>query len=501
MIDRVEGTIRPGEEQMKSLGRLWVYYVSTFLLTAPTATLSAEPLFQIDGPTFINSSGPNDTGADRKPTIVAASDGVILVAWTADSPDSDIYFSRSTDAGQTWTSQAPLNNNFGTDHGDDFEVAMATDGMGTWVAVWASTTSFPGAVGSDANIVCATSMDNGLTWSSPIIVDPTREPESTHEGDPAISTDSNGNWVVVWEGDGPELPQPGSSDIIVSRSSDNGLSWSPRARIDFGTSPDVGTDLDPSIAVQGLGNWMVVWARQQSGSPDFDIACARSQDAGVIWSAPGTLNSYGTSDGSSDHSPSLVTNGLGLWVVAWVSPAMLPSGAIGTSNDILFSRSLDDGTSWEPAGLVQTNGATDSAPDEEPHMVLDSLGNCWIAWESHGLLPNGMFSDDRDIHFSMGTQECSTWSQTIYGNGLAQSDAGFDFFPALAMVGLGHAVLVYQSDTLPNGSQGNDLDILASRVRQVNVVPASSSLMLALFAAGLTFLSIVMMRRTRILMC
>jgi hypothetical protein len=55
--------------------------------------------------------------------------------------DLDVLTARSTDGGVTWSAPAALNANAATDTGEDGAPTLATDGAGTWVALWESTDS------------------------------------------------------------------------------------------------------------------------------------------------------------------------------------------------------------------------------------------------------------------------------------------------------------------------------------------------------------------------
>ncbi len=58
---------------------------------------------------------------------------------------------RSTDGGVTWSAPSALDPNAGVDAGDDIAPQLATDGWGTWVAVWESAD----ALGGDNDILAA----------------------------------------------------------------------------------------------------------------------------------------------------------------------------------------------------------------------------------------------------------------------------------------------------------------------------------------------------------
>ena len=76
---------------------------------------------------------------------------------------------------------------------------MATDGGGHWVTVWYSTHTLGDAVGADPDIFVSTSMDNGATWTAPVLLNATGAFDLDHDILPQLTTDGAGNWVVVWE--------------------------------------------------------------------------------------------------------------------------------------------------------------------------------------------------------------------------------------------------------------------------------------------------------------
>src|SRR5262245_51486845 len=64
---------------------------------------------------------------------------------------------------------APVSNIYG---GPEVEQnsSVATDGAGHWVAVWHSTDTLQGRSGRDYDILVARSIDNGVTWSAPALL-------------------------------------------------------------------------------------------------------------------------------------------------------------------------------------------------------------------------------------------------------------------------------------------------------------------------------------------
>jgi hypothetical protein len=150
---------------------------------------------------------------------------------------------------------------------------------------------------------------------------------------------------------------------------------------------DIGWDSSPRVGTDGEGHWIVVWYSDEdldgAIGTDADILFARSADGGDTWSAPSPLNTNADSDTRYDFHPELATDSGGNWVAVWRSGDDL-GGTIGTDDDILFARSLDDGFTWSAPAALNTNAASDSVADWLPHIATDGSGN-WVAvWSSEG---------------------------------------------------------------------------------------------------------------------
>jgi len=68
--------------------------------------------------------------------------------------------SSPTDNVATWTAPAALNTNAATDSGWDWGPQVTTDGGGNWVAVWRSTDTLGGTIGTDDDILFSCSEFN-----------------------------------------------------------------------------------------------------------------------------------------------------------------------------------------------------------------------------------------------------------------------------------------------------------------------------------------------------
>jgi hypothetical protein len=131
---------------------------------------------------------------------IDATNGGFTGALAADlGTDADILYANSTDDGATWTQPAALNTNAGSDAEDDRLVQISTSGSGTWLAVWQSLDSLAGTIGTDLDILVSRSTDNGVTWTPPAALNTNADVDGEKDRWPAVATDGLGKWVVVWE--------------------------------------------------------------------------------------------------------------------------------------------------------------------------------------------------------------------------------------------------------------------------------------------------------------
>ena len=295
--------------------------------------------------------------------------------------------------------RSPLNTNAATDTGEDDLPQLATDGAGRWVAVWESTDSLEGAIGTDTDILVALSSDNGMSWSAPSALNTNAASDSGDDRDPQVVVVGPGDWLALWRSDDSLGGAIGTdSDLLISRSTDNGVSWSPPTPLSPTAATNSGRAVAPRVRTDGAGNWVAVWYSSDSlGGTiggDSDIFVSRSVDDGTTWSAPVFLNTNAPTDLGSDTWPRLSTDAAGNWIAIWQSRDSL-GDTIGIDEDILVARSTDNGSSWSPPAVVNSNAATDSIADLRPQVSTDGMGN-WVAvWAAQDFIgtPRGNDSD------------------------------------------------------------------------------------------------------------
>jgi hypothetical protein len=289
-----------------------------------------------------------------------------------------LLVSGSPGSAQVFDSLQALNTNAASDSENDLSPEVATDGAGTWVAVWHSRDTLGGAIGTDMDILVARSSDGGATWTAPAALGTHAASDSGDDFDPQVATDGTGSWLAVWEsGDSLGGTIGTDRDILVARSSDAEATWTAPAALGTNAASDSGWDISPQVTTNGAESWVAVWASHDSlgGTigTDYDILVARSSDAGAIWTAPAALGGNAASDSGADRAPQVATDGAGSWVAVWHSNGSL-GATIGTDYDILFA--LGSGPDLDGDGLsdgaeVNVHGTDPLDPDTDDDGLSD----------------------------------------------------------------------------------------------------------------------------------
>jgi len=417
------------------------------------AGLGVAEAQQFGPPGLLSDSDPSygmDGATDGAGNWVAVWDSEDSLGGTVGG-EGDILVARSNDNGATWTAPAALNTNANADSGLDLLPQVTTDGAGNWVAAWSSTET----IGNDLDILVARSTDNGVTWTAPAALNTNAASDSGNDWRPQVTTDGTGNWVAVWfsnEGFGYTIGP--DNEILVARSTDNGVTWTTPAALNTNAVSDTARDVEPQIATDGAGNWVAVWRAFDSlggtFGTDSDILVARSTDNGATWTAPAVLNNNAASDTGDDYLAEITTDRAGNWVAVWFSNDSL-GGTIGADYDILVARSTDNGATWTASAALNTNAASDSGDDASPQVTTDRAGNWVAAWTSNDSLGESV-GTDYDVVIARSTDNGATWTAPEALNTNAASDTDDDYYPRVTTDSAGHWIAVWVSDDSLGGS-------------------------------------------------
>jgi hypothetical protein len=279
--------------------------------------------------------------ASCSPAIAIDSSNAIHVVWF-DTPigDIEIYYTRSTDGGTTWSAAKRLTWTSGV----SYVPAIAIDSNDTIHIVWQDDT--PGTY----EIYYKRSKDGGTTWSAAKRL--TWTTGTSHY--PAIAIDSIDTIHLVWYD-----TTPGNAEIYYKSSADKGLTWSAAQRITW-TSGD--SDC-PVIAIDLNDAIHVVWNRS---TPDYDeIYYKSSADRGVTWSVAKRLT---WTSGLSGY-PAIAIDASNAIHVVW-------EDSTPGNMEIYYKTSSDGGTTWSAAQRITWT----SGDSRCPVMAIDAINTIHVVW-------------------------------------------------------------------------------------------------------------------------
>ncbi|MBI3735816.1 hypothetical protein HY256_04805 [Candidatus Sumerlaeota bacterium] len=405
---------------------------------------------------------------------------------TIGNEDNDELYSYSWDGGASWSPNAPLNPWAYTDgpYKDNDQIpSIATDGKGVWLATWYS--DYGSSQLFEFDIYVSKSTDNGLSWSNPVYVNRNHATDSGPDGGPQIATDRMGHWLIVWMSDENLDNQIGTDrDILYATSTDDGDSWTSPVWLNSFATTDAGADWSPQAATDGNGLWICAWASNSNPSGltgnDFDVFYAKSVDNGQTWSAAQPLNSEAATDIGDDGEtgiglgrtgPQIATDRSGHWVVVWPYVNSL-GGLSGTDEDLLYSYSTDNGNTWSSQAWLNSNALVDIAEpglpsyypvDHGARLATDCKGNWIVVWDSSKYFQAPNYN--QDILISRSINNGASWSPEQPLNLNYACDNGNDMNAGLATDEDGHWIVVWASTDTAFGGGGtpvSDYDIVYS---------------------------------------
>lgn len=292
-----------------------------------------------------HSFGPADFLCDcpghtwqADPIINTDASGNVYAAWLT-NPFGTV-FSRSTDYGATWTEPVavapglPWNDHpwmavsddgqdvyIGVNHRDNYQVSSHDSGA-TWsdpvmtnppgdyyFALGGEVMSNGDVVFVDAAFTCCgagtstgpvdviviRSTDGGVTWTEQTVDTSAPMPECTSYACPGyqygteVSIGRNGDGQLLIAYNAARVPR-GGERIYVSRSSDNGVTWSAPVRI----SPNAGVIAAfPQVAGGAGGRFAVAWADNRFGNRRFNTWERDSFDSGFSFTEEARISNLG----------------------------------------------------------------------------------------------------------------------------------------------------------------------------------------------------------------
>ncbi|MCG2682221.1 MAG: S1 family peptidase, partial [Planctomycetales bacterium] len=191
--------------------------------------------------------------------------------------------------------------------------------------------------------------------------------------DCAVAIDADGDFVVVWAGQGQDAD--GSWGIFGQRFDSMGRKLGGEFQVNTTT---IGDQVAPGVAMDSYGNFVVTWARRgQLGSDYFNEIWAQVFDSeGVKTSSEFRVSAWNVED-PDEARPVVAVSDVGTFVVVW---SYVSNRINGVVTDTFLAARLFDMTGTPLTAVFQPNTTTGGANDP----LVRSARNAQVAMERDG---------------------------------------------------------------------------------------------------------------------
>ncbi len=334
-----------------------------FIITWADLRNGADPFYDIYFQKYSNNGTPvgnnikvNDNGGNSLqfyPSVSMNNSGDFVITWTDErNGDRDIYAQRYLNDG------SPVGSNFivypDTAGTDQALSSIATDGAGNFIITWNDNRNDYG------DIYAQCFSNNGVPTGDDFKVND--DPANMTQWVPAVAAGINGNFIITWED-----YRNGYSGEIYAQSFIYGgtaLGGNYLVNDDAGSSDQS----EPSIAIDGNGNFIVTWSDCRNG--DQDIYAQRYSSEGTA-----SGDNFRVNQDQEDvihDSPSIAADANGNFVITWSD---FRSGYL---SDIYAQRYSSGGTAL--GGNFRVNGDSGFVYHYSPDIASDANGNFIITW-------------------------------------------------------------------------------------------------------------------------
>ncbi|HSY03137.1 MAG TPA: sialidase family protein [Acidobacteriaceae bacterium] len=339
---------------------------STTTVTPPGNPVGSN-LTQVSSDPF--TVGPGQHATEVEPHMLANGNTLVAAFQTGrigPGGSTDIGWATSSDGGTTWTHGFLPGLTTGEGSGPydaASDPAVAYDAKhGVWMIA-----SLPISNTSQTPAVVVSRSTDGMTWQNPVSADPS-SPNSDKNWiacDSWTSSPYYGNCYLEWD-------EPPSDEILMSTSSDGGLTWGTATATanlaeGIGGQPVVqpnGTVVVPTEAFVTVG-----------GVPETVMSAFVSSNGGVSWTASAMIaNIQVHSDAGGIRSgplPSAAVDGAGTVWVVWEDCRFR---ANCSTNDLVYVTSTStsmDGVNWTAVTRIPIDATTSTVDHFIPGIGID----------------------------------------------------------------------------------------------------------------------------------
>ncbi|MFP4172563.1 MAG: carboxypeptidase regulatory-like domain-containing protein [Candidatus Hydrogenedentota bacterium] len=269
---------------------------------------------------------------EENPRIAFAGRDTWVIVWEDGDGEvtgnSRIFMTRSTDGGESWEDARFMSEDAAA---ANISPTIASSGLGVFTVAW-SNGVLENDEFSGWNVRYSRSNDAGETWSdpAPIMTPPEQNDAGESAGwdarDPHLAADGGGRWIVTWKAEAPlSLDMP----IRYSVSKDNGRTWNAHGVL---ANPD-GENSRPALAADGSGNWLALWSNLDPERPAENtlLMYAHGGKGGTEWGEPDFVHPAGGGETVSEINPTVATDSQGAWLAGWTIDDRVSAAPLVTS--------------------------------------------------------------------------------------------------------------------------------------------------------------------------
>lgn len=225
---------------------------------------------------------PRDSGKLELAPRVHAKGTTVYASWIEEksSKKGDILFATSQDGGASFTTPVRVTTTGGVMGTMQLGGEFVIDNLDYIHMVWSEP-----RMNAQYDIFYSRSTDNGVTWSEAI--DISRAEGNSTQDYPALAADSLGNVYVAWVDNREITGGTDTYDhIYFTRSSDNGATWNTPSKADHHANNVGGSCECCRISIQASPEGKVFIAFRGNIEHVRDIWVTRSNDMGTTWDNP-----------------------------------------------------------------------------------------------------------------------------------------------------------------------------------------------------------------------
>jgi len=327
------------------LNNVWVnrYIVGTGWGTPAQITNVASVATSVSGCSFIGVDGA----------------GNAIITWyqengAINSNHFDVYTSRYSVAGNSWSAPAMLSNGTNSAYG----CKVVVNPVGAAALIWVQTQD-DGSISNGPSDVWAVTGTTTGGWGSATKLNSS---SNVLYGQATVAIDAAGDVLAAWV----QNNDSGLFDIWVNHLPAGGR-WESSKTI---TAGNIGECYGPDIAFDGAGNAFAVWEQQSSIADNSQYVAASRYTAGAGWSAPVQINDILGWTFDQHVAVDASGNATAVWYQFEQSAVTvrlnryLQSSGWGTSQLIATMDSTYDGFTKYP----------------EPRVGVNAGGQCFVVW-------------------------------------------------------------------------------------------------------------------------